>query len=305
MIEAVASLDRVTAAGLLAKAALAVGYASSDADVVVINIIDEARRRLGLSKDANDTESLEQIADYLDDESDKLIDRPNTESALFRLAQRGDLPSDLYEINIIPNVSDIYGKQFPLEKEIIETTIRAPSMEQHYGPLRKPNEPVMVSLFLRSFRTRWQLKDFTVIVVAERIGLALIVHQAWRVYPWKVNLSGVLTPVDWLRKFADYYGYEIDVGGKKGHFFLISDAPVPSTYTIQHSVKPGGREQRTIVTCLVQQEPETNKETSAFIIAINIQKYRDTLEQLGVRREDILERFVPAPRPTDYSKEQR
>jgi hypothetical protein len=298
MIEAVAQFDRSTAAGLLAKAALAVGYASSESDPVVIGIIDEARRRLGLSRDANDSESWEQIADYLDEESDKLIPPPNTESALFRLAERGDLPSDLYEIAIIPNVVEIYGKQFPLEKEIIETTIREPTLEQHYGPLRKPNEPVMVSLFLRSFRTRWPLKDFSVIVAAERKGLQLFVHQAWRVYPWKVNLSGVRTPIDWLHRFADYYGYEIDVGGKKGHFFLIADAPVPNSFTVQQTNAPG-RQQKVIVTRLVQREPLTNKETSALIVAINIEQYRATIEQLGVRRDDILDRFVPPPNPTD------
>jgi len=293
MIEAVAQFDRSTAAGLLAKAALAVGYGSSESDPVVIGIIDEARRRLGLSRDANDSETLEQIADYLDEESDKLIPPPNTESALFRLAQRGDLPSDLYEITIIQNVVDIYGKQFPLEKEIIETTIRAPTLEQHYGPARNPNEPVMASLFLRSFRTRWPLKDFLVIVVAERVGLQLVVHQAWRIYPRKVNFSGVHTPVEWLQRFADYYGFEIEVGEKKGHFFLIAEAPVPNSYIVRTS------REKVIVTRLVQKEPGTNRETSAFIIAINIGKYRETLDQLGVRRADILDRFVPAQRPTD------
>ncbi len=179
MIKALESLDQKTAAGLLARAALSVAYASKSLDdELVRKIIEEARNRLRLSEEANDPESLERIASLLDEESDKLLPEPNTTSALFRLAERGDLPSDLYEINIIPNVADVYRKHFFLEKDIIETTIRAPTLEQHYGPARKPHEPVMVSLFLRSFRTRWQLKDFSVIVVAQRNGFKLDVHQA-------------------------------------------------------------------------------------------------------------------------------
>ena len=48
--------------------------------------------------------------------SDRLLAPPDTESALARLAERGDFPSDLYEINIIANVADIYGNRFDLEK---------------------------------------------------------------------------------------------------------------------------------------------------------------------------------------------
>jgi hypothetical protein len=117
MIKAVSSFDAKTAAGLLAKAALTVGYKSSDD--IISQILDEVRLRLGLAAEANDPESLELIADLLDEESDKLIPQPNTESALFRLAQRGDLPSDLYEINIIPNVIDIYGKHFALASKLL------------------------------------------------------------------------------------------------------------------------------------------------------------------------------------------
>ena len=299
MIKALESLDRKTAAGLLARAALSVAYAStSPDDELVRKIIEAARDRLGLSKEANDPESLERIAGLLDEESDKLLPEPNTTSALFRLAERGDLPSDLYEVNIIPNVADVYRKHFPLEKDIIETTIRAPTLEQHYGPARKPHEPVMVSLFLRSFRTRWPLKDFSVIVVAQRNGFKLDVHQAWRIYPSKVKLDGIRMPVDWLRRFADSYGYEIELGGKTGHFFLLTDEPIPNDVILKQKAKPRSIEGTTI-TYFTQQDPGTKKPSAAFVIAIDIMKYRETLDQFAVKREDILERFVPPPQPKD------
>jgi hypothetical protein len=299
MIKALESLDRKTAAGLLARAALSVAYAStSPDDKLVRKIIEAARNRLGLSKEASDPESLERIAGLLDEESDKLLPEPNTTSALFRLAERGDLPSDLYEINIIHTVADVYRKHFPLEEDIIKTTIRAPTLEQHYGPARKPHEPVMVSLFLRSFRTRWPLKDFSVIVVAQRNGFKLDVHQAWRIYPSKVKLDGVRMPVDWLRRFANSYGYEIELGGKTGHLFLLTDAPIPNNVVLRQKAEPR-RVEVTTITYLTQADPNTKQPEAAFVIAIDILKYQQTLDQFAVKRDDILERFVPPPQPKD------
>ena len=57
------------------------------------------------------------------------------QSALGRLAERGDLPSDLYKIDIVREVSGVYEKYFSLEKRIIETTIRSPDVEQHWPPV--------------------------------------------------------------------------------------------------------------------------------------------------------------------------
>jgi hypothetical protein len=113
---------------------------------------------------------------------------------------------------------DVYRKDFPLEKDIIETTIRSPTLEQHYGAKRKPNEPVMISLFLKSFRTTWPLKNFWMIVAAQRVGLRLDVHQAWRVYSSAVKLDGAKTPIDWLRSFAafNYPQFRMRLRGTSG-----------------------------------------------------------------------------------------
>jgi hypothetical protein len=102
MIQAVKSFDPISAAGVLARAALSVGYVdhpvggTTKADEhLIARVIEEARTQLGLSVDDNDPDSFEKIADLLDAEAEKLAAPRNTESALFRLAERGDLPSDL------------------------------------------------------------------------------------------------------------------------------------------------------------------------------------------------------------------
>jgi hypothetical protein len=137
MIEALETkFGRVAAAGLLARAALSLGYVEEtkgEQEVIVAQLIDETRERLGISREDNEPGTLSRIADFLDLESDRLLSSTNVELALARLAERGDLPSDLYEIDIIKK-SDIYGSTFPLEKSLIETTIRDFPREQHYGP---------------------------------------------------------------------------------------------------------------------------------------------------------------------------
>jgi hypothetical protein len=309
MIQALKSFDPISAAGVLARAALSVGYVDDpvggttkvDEDLIA-RVIEEARTQLGLSVDDNDHDSFDKIADLLDAEAEKLATARNTESALFRLAERGDLPSDLYEINIIQNVMDVYRKGFPLEKEIIETTIRSPTLEQHYGPKRKPNEPAMISLFLKSFRTTWPLKNFWMIVAAQRVGLRLDVHQAWRIYPSAVKLDGAKTPIDWLRSFADAYGFEIEVDGKRGHFFLWAHGPIPDSLSFKPPIskKPTATpELRAQISRFTDRDPTTQIETAAFILAIDVEKYLKTIKEMNVRRADILERFVSKPRPHD------
>ncbi len=101
-------------------------------------------------------------------------------------------------------------------------------------------------------------------------------------------------PVDWLRRFADSYGYEIELGGKTGHFFLLADAPIPNNVVLRPKVEPR-RVEATTITYLTQvADPNTQKTEAAFVIAIDILKYRQTLDQFAVMREDILERFVPS-----------
>jgi hypothetical protein len=299
LIKALEGMDRIAAAGLLARAALSLGYADSQAaqslrgeEQLRRTVIDEIRSGLGLAADDNSADSVERVADALDSESDRLLGT-DIESALKRLAERGDLPSDLYEINIIPNITRMLGKRFELEKDIIETTVREPLAEQHYGPPRAAHEPAMISLFLRPFRTRWPLRDFVMLVAAQRQGLTLDVHQAWRIYPQIVDIGGAAAPVDWLRRFASAFGANVEVEGNKSHFFLFTSGKVPDR--VKWEVPP---RKEYLISRFAQRDTATGVEQSALVVAIDIKKYVATLDTLGVKRKDFLGEFVPAPRPT-------
>ncbi len=298
MIKTLEKFDKMVAVGVLARAALSLRYGVADGvesekDIQTI-VVNEVRSRLGISNDDNSSDAVDRVADVLDSESDQLLGTPDTEAALLRLAERGDLPSDLYEIKVIPNIEDALGKRFPLEKDVIETTIRAPTTEQHFGPPRGKHEPALISLFLRNFRTKWPQRDFFMLVAAQREGFILHVHQAWRIYPSRVRLSGVKTPVDWLERFADSYGAKVEIEGKKASFFLFLEGSPPRE--LKWDTPP---KKKLMVSRFVSWDPVRNMEQAALVVGIDIYKYLATLDELGVRRRDFLDKFVPPPRPRD------
>jgi hypothetical protein len=295
MMSVLEQFDKVAAAGILARTALSLAYAAvpvsnsvAGEDRVRANVIEEARNHLGLQPDDFEEGTIEKIADFLDAESDKLIAPPDVASALKRLAERGDLPSDLYEIQVVENVKDLYGKGYSLEKKLIETTVRAPTVEQHFGPAINLNEPIMVSLFAKSFRTRWSPKDFVMLVAGQRDGTTLNVMQAWRIYTSRVDVSGIKAPIDWLKRFAETYGAEIEVNGKRAKFFYSEE--ISSRPEIKAEVGGKGNPREIIVADFAKWHGE--KLTASLIVAIDSYKYRSTLKALGVRENDILEKLV-------------
>jgi hypothetical protein len=292
MMSVLQNFDRVAAAGILARAALSLAYTASPAmsavageDRVRASIIEEARNHLGLKADDYEVDAIEKIADYLDTEADKLIPPPDLASAYARLSERGDLPSDLYQIEISPNVGDLYGKGFPLEKKIIETTVHAPTVEQHFGLSEKPEEPAMASLFAKSFRTKWPMKDFVMLVAGNRDGTKLKVNQAWRIYTSRVDVTGVKEPLDWLKRFTDTYGAEIEINGTKAKFFNYAQISEP----LEQKVDLGGKGKPRQIIISEHTRWVEGKPVASLITAIDSDKYRATLKALGVRQQDILE----------------
>jgi hypothetical protein len=301
MIKALEEFDKMAAVGVLARAALSLGYcdgpqlgAVEREEDIQTRVVEEVRSRLGISKDDNSRDALDRMADCLDAESDQLLAAPDTEAALSRLAERGDLPSDMYEIGIVPDIPAALGKRFALEKDVIATTIRDPTTEQHFGPARGLHEPAMISLFLRNFRTKWPLRDFFMLVAAQRDGFHLQIHQAWRIYPSRIDVSGLATPVDWLKRFSESYGAKVEVEGTKANFFLFLEGKIPPEVKWEL-----GSNRKVVVSRFALIDPITKTEQAALIVGIDIYKYLATLDELGVRREDFLDSFVPARQPRD------
>ncbi len=292
-MQALNSFDRHVAAGILARAALALqnGESSVLSRSIVDNepalraaLIAEACNKLGLKPDDRSPDVVARLEDYFDAESERLIGEPRVEAAFQRLIARGDFPSDLYDIRIIPNIRDFFGAGFEREKNLIERTIRAPTSEQHFGPPVTPKEPYLISLFARKFTTPFPARDFTMLVAGQRGQQYMFhVHQAWRLYSSRVDIQGAETLVDLLRRFADVYGAEITLDGKRGRFFLTSEQVAPSRIVVEfgRNKKTGKlKEESVTVTQFIQVEPTSAHRYAALVMAIDLNHYRETLSNL-------------------------
>lgn len=309
MIESLQRFDKRVAAGIVARAAIALEDDGNPASRPAVDgenairaaLLAEVRMQLGYAPDDNSREVVERLAEKLDEVSESLIGPSDTDAALVRLAERGDLPSDLYEIKVIQNIIDFFGNTYPLERELIEATVRWPAREQHYGRAA-PNAkaPSLVSLFYRPFTTRFPQKNFGMLVAAQREGLLLNVHQAWRLYPSVVKSPDGVQPVDLLRRFADAYGSDVEVEGKSGHFFLFAERPA-ERFRIKLVPRRGQRENIISVSQFMQFDHETRRARASLIVAIDLDRYRTTLTNMRVPRADIRE--LNQPRPTHQRRD--
>lgn len=294
MISALSDFDKMTAAGILARAALAILDNDNPAVTPVIPreaelrevIIEELRKSLGVSLDDRSPATLARIGDLLDHESDLLIGPVDSEAALRRLSEKGELPSDLFRIRIIPNIQEFHGKKFQREQELIEQTVRLPDKEQHFGPAANPGEPYLISLFAKYFPNQYALRSFTMLVVGKRNDLELEVHQAWRIYHDLVSLEGVSDLIELLRRFADKFGSEIELGGKRGHFILSADLPRDKPVEFGVTAREPDQERketkkRITFSFFVQRNPLGSDNQAALAVGVDLSQYAALLKSRG------------------------
>jgi hypothetical protein len=285
MIELLSSLDKNSASGVLARAALYLNDSSNPASSPILQdesalreeVISAAIAELGFNRDRLDGDAIERIGDYLDEQSEKLIGPPQTDAAIARMIESGDLPTDLYDVRIVDTMRTNLGKWYPKEEQLILKTVHDATRMQHYGPPIDPGQPALVSLFARRFRTKYPFKDFTMLVAGHRgPGKELFVHIGWRIYDAYVSTEGAKDLVDLLRRFADTYGYEITLNGVSGRFFLTSEY----VHNNRINVVAKGKQQIVTVTQLRQHGPGGVGQRAALVIATDLEKYLSTLSKM-------------------------
>src|SRR5262245_52971443 len=128
MIAELRHFDHITAAGILARAALALNHNPASTQNLVPGevairerVIAEIQKMHGIRADQESPESLERLVDALDKERDSLVAPKDSRPAFERLSVRGTLPSDLFEIEIIRNISEFHREHFPREEKMIRT----------------------------------------------------------------------------------------------------------------------------------------------------------------------------------------
>lgn len=294
MLSSLERFDQRTAVGILARAALfiedkdnpEVAYKIEGEAAIRDAVLREAMQRIGIQSLEETPEVLEKLSDMLDEESDALIGDADPEIALKSLGTEGSLPSDLFQVQIIPNISEFHGDKFSEEERFIREAVARPDKEQHFGPLSQSGEPALISLFAKKFAHKFPIRSFTMLVAGQRNGTVLNVHQAWRIYDDKVNLAGTDSLVEMLERFSDAFGAEVEVGEKKGNFILNTEVPknqrewkIKFNNVGKRKAKPSNQGEKKITVSCFYTDNQSNKEKNAsLIVAIDLKRYGDVLK---------------------------
>jgi hypothetical protein len=292
MFATLSRYDRITAAGILARAAFSLDGAEygnpaaipqDDEEVKVRQrLFVEARAILGLEELDNSQSSLERVSDLLDQESDAILEPVDEEQTLKKLADKGDLPSDLFNIQYSNVLIDILKEDFIDEQFFISETIKKADQFQNLEPGQDEGEDsFMISLFAKQFKGKYPINNFTMLVAGQRSGLNFHVMQAWRISPHLVDTSGSPQLVDLLRRFADVFGIEMTVGKKRAKFFYSAEIPPDFKFesSLELSSAPKYKTSKStkkseIAVTQIFQKAHTGRSThAALVMAIDVVKY--------------------------------
>jgi hypothetical protein len=293
MIQALRGFDRTTALGVLSRAALAL--LSSDANPSAVpslenelalrgQIISELADRIGLSPaDLADQGSRDRLSDALDEEAETL-DTVDSEAALGRLSERGELPSDLFNVIVDDNqIRQVYGDALEQERKYILDTVRSPEEEYHFGSSVGSDQPALISILGRRFPGTPRRSGFYHIVSGRRDGTSLIVRQAWRMYEDEIDLMQARTVLGALKSFAEKYGLTVKIGirvGKFIHFALVPPGQPPNVELVE-----GNGFKDACLSFNLRPRPDGFNEIS-FAMAINLNRYWAVMRRREALREN-------------------
>jgi hypothetical protein len=122
----------------------------------------------GLSADLSDQNARDKLSDALDEEAETLDLPVDFDAALTRLSERGELPSDVFDVVVYESLREVYGDGMKEEHQNILLTVRSSEAEEHFGPSISPDRPALVSLLGRRFPAHPRRAGFYHLVAGER-----------------------------------------------------------------------------------------------------------------------------------------
>jgi hypothetical protein len=227
MQKTLSQFDNITAAGILARTAISLSSSDNpsaafelpDEKEVRDHLLNEIKKNLGINTFALSDSDIQRIENKLDEESDRLLDPVNEKAVLEDLSVKGELPTDLYDVKLSRETTELFGKQALDEEYLVRLTVQAADRVQHLNLDDQDfgNSP-LISIFAKYFKNKYRNRSFTMLVTGIRQGLFIHVQSAWRIYS---DLGPKLsrTLVDLLRSFADEFGIEFEIDGVKSKFF--------------------------------------------------------------------------------------
>jgi hypothetical protein len=221
-----------------------------------------------------------EISSYLLGEADSATVRA-------RVGDKGALSPSLYRVSFSPKF-DNYTKFWGLSKNYVLRAIAHCDQVQHFvSKMEGPSSPSHSSLFTQNPPVKQY--PYTIIVRCQRLGDALIVDEAFRVYHDEIDMIGAASPLDILTRFIEKFGEDVEV------VILNADgthARPPERAKLFHQVIyniprggfiinsfPNGQVMR------LGPSPIDGPSELALCFAIGYQKYADQLMRHGVKVE--------------------
>jgi hypothetical protein len=289
VIEALKQFEPSVAAGILARAALsldtdlhnpAANFVLQGEDKLREKIILEFSTKLGIPPIDSSYKTAHLISSEIDRAIDEIIGSIKEKDALERISARGEFPSDEFEIVLMPNIKDdIYQNHFKDEYPRIIETIKRPHKELQFGQTESLRP--LVSLFGRFYRSKFPARDFLLLIVGQRKGLVLEVHNVWRVYPYIVPIREQDDLVTILKNFTNTYGTKVISGKAEGNFIHDSDLPAETKQTRVSIPVPKNPNHTFTVTQFLQHDSSGKYIKSSLTVSIDLTEYLETIKKYG------------------------
>jgi hypothetical protein len=141
MLQSLADVDPVRGAGLLARMWLrfADGHPWSDGEPISDDqkaleerVLGELRGRLGISAQDASADAVRRLMAALSEEADAFDRDIDEDAALDRQGDAGELPSDLYVVEIDRDAAERPIQPIALTRALIEAVVRWPDAERHH-----------------------------------------------------------------------------------------------------------------------------------------------------------------------------
>jgi hypothetical protein len=226
MLETLKTYNKLTADGLLARTSFLlekdtlikdVGIIENQ-DAVCYQVLDEISNKLQIKPDTSN--NIKKIIDYIDEELEKstMLDATKENEILIKLSNEAQLPTDLYNVKILPDIQELYNNNMHKETLLISETVKTPDIAYHFNALENENTQKDISMFVKYFEEEYLFDSFYLLVIGNRAGLDFLVHQVWHIY--KDVANGFTDIMDLLNKFVDNFGIEVEFQGEVSKLFL-------------------------------------------------------------------------------------
>jgi hypothetical protein len=274
-----------------------IGMASDLTSDVRDRLIQEIRISLGLKRDDKSREAMSRIYGYLAQQiGNAALAGVDIKEVKSRLGDKGELAPPLYKIEYTDSFKDT-SKRRGVEEREIELTLQSPDSVEHLRPeLLGIVAKRATSLYLKQFNNRSHpFNNYSLLVFCTRVGYVQEVADAWRIYHSDVDLSKAKTPLDVLKALVRKYGFEIQVGERKGAFFWHERVPIsPDTQTDFIKIPNEPNVDFAVTFSPGPVVDNTLEVTYAF--AINYRAYDADLVNHGIKIQPIKQRPAGSPK---------